>query len=86
MVRQAKKKVENCIRMLQILSSGRRYKASDLAGLLDTKVRNIIEYRKLLEEVGYRFDNVSGKYGGYSLRRTDTIPSIKLEENEKKHL
>ena len=75
-----------CIRMLQILNSGRMYKISELASMLETNPRNIIEYRNELEEAGYVIVSTPGKYGGYQLDRTSVIPSIKLTEEEKKAL
>lgn len=35
-----------CIRMLQILNSGKIYKVSELADLLETNPRNILENKK----------------------------------------
>lgn len=73
-----------CIQMLQILNSGRVYKASELADLLETNPRNIIEYKKELEEAGYYIISIPGKYGGYQLDKTTVIPSLKFTEEEKK--
>lgn len=75
-----------CIKMLQILNSGRIYKISELASLLETNPRNVIEYRNELEEAGYVIISVPGRYGGYRLDRTSVIPSIKLSEPEKSAL
>lgn len=76
-------KAAMCIKMLQYLNSGRVYKVSELANLLETNPRNIIEYKKELEEVGYYIISVPGKYGGYKLDKTETIPTLKLTEEEK---
>ena len=43
-------KTSNSIKMLQILNSGRLYKISELADILDTNPRNIIEYKKEIED------------------------------------
>ena len=81
-----------CIRMLQILSSGRVYKISELAELLDTNPRNIIEYKKELDEVafesGFSFyiKNIPGRYGGYCLDGEVTLPSLKLTPEQKESL
>ena len=72
-----------CIKMLQILNSGKLYKISELASMLETNPRNIIEYRNELEEAGYIIISTPGKYGGYKLDMTSVIPSIKLSEGEK---
>ena len=45
MQENGKSKTTLCIRMLQILNSGRIYKVSELANLLETNPRNIIEYK-----------------------------------------
>lgn len=77
-------KAAMCIRMLQILNSGRVYKVSELANLLETNPRNVIEYKKELEEAGYYIISIPGKYGGYQLDKTTIIPSLKFTEEEKK--
>lgn len=69
--------------MLQILNSGRTYKASELAELLETKERNIIEYKKELEEAGYYIISMPGKFGGYRLDKTNIFPSILFSPEEK---
>lgn len=76
-------KAAMCIQMLQILNSGKIYKITELADRLETNPRNIIEYRKELEEAGYYIISIPGKYGGYQLDRTRTIPTLKLAEEEK---
>lgn len=73
-----------CIQMLQILNSGRVYKVSELADLLETNPRNIIEYKKELEEAGYYIISIPGKFGGYQLDKTAIMPSLKFTEEEKK--
>ncbi len=85
-------KAATCIRMLQILNTGRVYKVSELADLLETKPRNVIEYKKELDEVacecGFSFyiDTIPGRYGGYKLNDHAVLPSIKMVEEEKKAL
>ena len=75
-------KAAMCIQMLQCLNSGRVYKISELAELLETNPRNIIEYKRELEEVGYYIISVPGKNGGYKLDKTRTFPSLKLSDTE----
>lgn len=72
-----------CIQMLQILNSGKPYKISELAALLDTNERNIIEYRKELEEAGFYINSVPGRYGGYTIDSKNILPSIQLLPEEK---
>ena len=73
----------NCIKMLQMLNSGRTIKISEFAEEFETNPRNIIEYRKELEDAGYSIITIPGKDGGYKLEKTDLIPSIKLLPQEK---
>ena len=85
-------KAAMCIRMLQILNTGRTYKVSELAELLDTNPRNIIEYKNELNEVaseqGYSFyvDNIPGRYGGYRLNGNIVLPALLLKNEEKEAL
>ena len=51
-------KTANCIMMLQILNVRDIVKISELSEMLETNPRNIIEYRKELEEIGYYIDSV----------------------------
>lgn len=76
-------KTSLCIQMLELLNTGRVYKVSELSEILETNSRNIIEYKKELEEAGYFITSVSGKYGGYKLDESYIFPSIKLSNNEK---
>ena len=74
--------------MLMYLNTGRTYKVSELAELLETNPRNIIEYKKELDEVAYYFggfhiENISGRYGGYRLEGNALLPSFKLNLEEK---
>ena len=81
-----------CIRMLQILNTGRTIQISTLAKLLGTNPRNVIEYKKELDEVasecGYEFyiETIPGRYGGYQINRQAVIPSLNLTEKDKESL
>ena len=72
-----------CIKMLQILNARKRVSVAELADLLETKKRNIIELKKELEASGYVINFYTGKYGGYELDKTANIPAIKFTESEK---
>ncbi len=80
-----------CIKMLQILNTGRTYKVSELADLLETNPRNVIEYKKELDEVvsdsfgtaGFYIETIPGRYGGYRLHGDVAMPALRLTENEK---
>lgn len=76
-------KTSLCIQMLELLNTGRIYKVSELSEILETNSRNIIEYKKELEEAGYYITSVSGKYGGYKLDESYIFPSLKLSNKEK---
>ena len=39
-------KAHMCIKLLKVLNSGRLYSVSELANLIETKPRNIIEYKR----------------------------------------
>lgn len=75
-------KAVHCIEMLQILSSGRIFKIEELANILETNPRNIIEYKKVLEDCGYLIDSIPGKFGGYRLTNNtiSAIPPFSTEE------
>ncbi len=79
-------KASMCLKMLELLNTGQVYKCSELATLLETNSRNIIEYKKELEEAGYYITSIPGKYGGYQLEKTILMPSLKLTEKEKNAL
>lgn len=79
-------RTSNCIKMLQMLNSGRTIKISEFADEFETNPRNIIEYRKELEDAGYTIITIPGKDGGYKLEKSSLFPSIKLKNNEKKAL
>lgn len=58
-------KIGNCLLMLRILSSGRKYSISDLAERLEVSPRMIRSYKDELDEAGIYIDSVKGKHGGY---------------------
>ncbi len=79
-------KASMCIKLLKVLNSGRLYSVSELADLIDTKPRNVIEYKKELELMGYDIETVPGRYGGYKMNTSANIPTVKLMPNEKSAL
>ena len=81
-----KRKTAICIKMLQYLNTGRVYKISELAAECETNPRNIIEYRKELESIGYSIIQIPGRYGGYQLDSSSILPSIKLSIGERNTL
>lgn len=75
-----------CIQMLEILNTGRVYKISELANILDTNPRNVVEYKRELEECGYYISSIPGRYGGYQLDKNYVIPALKLVPAEKESI
>ncbi len=75
-----------CMKMLMILYTRDIVSIKDLAEELDTNQRNIPEYRKELEAAGYIIETVSGRYGGYRLKKNDFFPTVRLTDAEKKAL
>lgn len=77
-----------CIRMLQILNTGRIYKVDELVALLNedssitTNRRNVLEYKKELEACGFPIESIPGPYGGYRLSKTETMPMTHLNSSE----
>lgn len=80
------KRCAACIRMLQLLRSRGFMTREELAQELNTNVRNILEYRKELEEVGYVIEGTTGKYGGYQLKSGTLLPMAGLYEEELRSL
>ena len=76
-------KTSNCLKMLVLLNTGRVFKIAELADILETNARNIIEYKKELEEAGYFVKSIPGKYGGYYLDKSEIFPVLKFTEDEK---
>lgn len=58
-------KVSNAIFLLKILESGRIYKISDLASMIECSNRAIRTYKEDLEKAGVYIESVKGRYGGY---------------------
>lgn len=74
------------IQMLLILSVRDIVTKEELSNILDTNVRNIIEYKKELEYCGYDIEVIKGVGGGYRLNKDSIMPTIRLTEDEKKAL
>lgn len=69
-----------------MLNTGRTIKISEFAAELETNSRNIIEYRKELEDAGYIIITIPGKYGGYKLCNDCLFPTLKLSLKERDSL
>ncbi len=71
-----------CIKMLKILKSRDIVSTAALAELLNTNPRNIREYRKELEEAGYRIEEKRGRYGGYYLDDQGLLQIPRLDKDQ----
>ena len=79
-------KASQCIKMLALLQSGRTYKREELAALLHTNIRNVIEYRKTLASCGEDVRSAPGKDGGYYLGSKTRIVLPPLSAAEERAL
>ncbi len=81
-----------CIEMLCHLNTGRVYKVSELAELLETSPRNVIEYKKELDLATFHADydalikSIPGRNGGYQLNKSVALPVFRLLPEEKEAL
>ncbi|MDE6196088.1 MAG: WYL domain-containing protein [Erysipelotrichaceae bacterium] len=80
------KRSAKCIQMLQLLTSRGFMTREQLANELETNKRNIVEFKKELEEAGYFIESTTGKYGGYRLQKKSMLPSLALRQDEKRAL
>lgn len=74
------------IRMLLILKTRKFIKKAELAQLLETNPRNIIELKKELETAGYLIEVTHGPYGGYRLIDVTLFPLASLDQQERRAL
>ena len=71
-----------CLEILQLLSAKSIMSKNELAEILETNPRNIIEYIRTLEDCGYDIESIRGVYGGYHLNKDSLLPSSKLSQKE----
>ena len=77
-------KTAACVKLIEILYGLDDYvNTKTLADLLDTNPRNIREYFKEIESLGYVIDSSKGLYGGYRILKDDMLPQIELSLEEK---
>lgn len=79
-------KTAACIKIIQILSCRDVISTAELAEILDTNPRNIKEYIKEIEMLGYSIQSFKGKNGGYFLDKREILPACKLSEKEENAL
>ena len=75
-------KISKNIKMLDILSSGKKYTCKQLAEILEISPRKVRLYKDELEKEGIYIDTFLGKDGGYQLRSKIDIPSILFNQND----
>lgn len=78
-------KASKCIEMLTVLKARINQgpiSSAVLAKKLNTNPRNIREYRKELEDAGYRIEETMGPYGGYSLAQDSFFPILNWNSEE----
>lgn len=71
-----------CIELLQLLTTKNVRSKNELAEILETNPRNIIEYIKTLQDCGYDITSVKGVYGGYHLNKDSLLPTVQLKKEE----
>lgn len=76
------KRSARCIQMLMLLKARGFLTREDLAKELDTNIRNVSEYRKELEEAGFKIVSTRGKLGGYQLDTSCLFPVVGLTNDE----
>ncbi len=72
----------NAIKMLKYLSTGNKYSKKELSDLIHTKDRNIYELKLELEEAGFMFKELKGRYGGYALESKELLCLPKLSSDD----
>ncbi len=71
------------IKMLQILAGRKKpINRYELAQMLESNPRNVLEFKKEIETAGYMIDSTRGKYGGYVLNEQVLFPSLQLSKEE----
>ena len=67
-------KVSNVLRMLELLSGGRKYSIKELSQELEVSPRMIRVYKEDLEKAGIYLHTIKGPYGGYVLNQEVNVP------------
>lgn len=73
--------LSNCIKMSILLQSRGKMKAYELSQELGVTERQILKYKKALEEAGVMIDSQQGIYGGYTLLGSNLL-GIKMDPKE----
>lgn len=75
-------KISNELRMLLLLSSGKKYSISRLAEILEVSERMVRSYKEDLEIAGIPISSQRGPYGGYVLDRSIAMPVINISSDD----
>lgn len=67
-------KVSNVLKMIEMLSTGKKYSIKELSNELEVSPRMIRVYRDELEKAGIYLHTIKGPYGGYVLNQELNIP------------
>jgi predicted DNA-binding transcriptional regulator YafY len=67
-------KTSNVIKMLELMSNGRKYSIEELANYLEVTPRMIRVYKEDLEKAGIYLHTLKGPYGGYVLNQDINLP------------
>ena len=75
-------KISNCLLMLKLLQSGKKYTIDELSEAIEVTPRMIRKYKTDLEEAGFYIETISGRYGGYVLEQNSKVvtPNFTLYE------
>lgn len=75
-------KISKNIKMLDILSSGKRYSCTELADMLEVSPRMVRSYKDELEKEGIYIESYYGKDGGYQLKQSIDMPNILFNSDD----
>ena len=75
-------KLSNCLTMLEILSSGKKYSIKELSEKLEVSERMIRVYKDDLDKCGIFIDTLMGPYGGYVLKKSNIYPKRKFNGDD----
>lgn len=75
-------KISKNIKMLDILSSGKRYSCTELARMLEVSPRMIRSYKDELEKEGIYIVSFLGINGGYQLKQIVDMPDILFNDDD----
>lgn len=75
-------KIAKNIKMLDILSSGKRYSCTKLANMLEISPRMVRSYKEELEKEGIYIESFLGVNGGYQLKQSIDMPNILFNDED----